>query len=56
MITSNESRIIRDFLDLVYGYGLKEFFLYIDHERKDKGRVSKSTVRSIMGGKNCGKG
>ena len=30
--------------------------MYIDHERKDKGRVSKSTVRSIMAGRNVGKG
>ncbi len=48
MITSNESRIIRDFLDLIYDQGVKDFFVYINHERMEKGKLSKSTFRSIM--------
>ena len=51
MITSNESRIIKEFMDLIYEQSVKEFFVYIDHERKSQMKTTKSTARSIMGAK-----
>ena len=47
MITNNYSKIIKNFIDLIYSEQIRNFNIFIDHERKGgKGRT-KNTIRSI---------
>ncbi len=48
MITNNEARVIKEFLDFVYKGDVNDFNIIIDHERKVWNKGNKPTAQSIM--------